>query len=247
MSSEPKNKLSVSVWYKSRMLKWGIIAIIGGMTIAGIFFQGYSNGTKKYQDLVAELRQQISDMEQKMEEEPIVWDDVLTTEIIVDLIQSEIKDIGELATIEYLYTNAGKFEDPKKILDVNIPFTTKFFIAKWDGVIKAGVELDKIVVEINEENKEIFVHIPKAKILSHEIYSDSIETLDERDGLFNPVKVEDVREFDAVSKEAMEQRAIENGILDKAFENAKKITGQFVNVEIVQEQGYTIRFQTIES
>ena len=73
MSSEPKNKLSVSVWYKSRMLKWGILVIIGGMTIAGIFFQGYSNGTKKYQDLVAELRQQISEMEQKMEEEPIIW------------------------------------------------------------------------------------------------------------------------------------------------------------------------------
>ena len=55
------------------------------------------------------------------------------------------------------------------------------------------------------------------------IDNSSIETLDEKDGLFNPVKVEDVRTFDTVSKNAMAERAIENGILDKAFENAKEI------------------------
>ena len=88
--------------------------------------------------------------------------------------------------------------------------------------------------------------MPKAKILSHEIDNDSIETLDEKDGLFNPVKVEDVREFDAVSKDAMDERAIENGILDKAFENAKEIIEKLVNNDAVQEQGYTITFEVIE-
>lgn len=59
--------------------------------------------------------------------------------------------------------------------------------------------------------------MPKARILSHQIDKDSIETLDQKEGLFNPVKVEDVRNFDSVSQDAMEERAIENGILDKAF------------------------------
>ena len=66
--------------------------------------------------------------------------------------------------------------------------------------------------------------MPNAEILSHEIDNNSIETLDEKDGLFNPVKVEDVRQFDTVSKDAMEDRAIENGILDKALKNAEDIT-----------------------
>jgi len=60
-----------------------------------------------------------------------------------------------------------------------------------------------------------------------------------------PCKVDDVREFDAVSKEAMEQRAIENGILDKAYENAKEIIEKLVNNDVVQEQGYTIIFEVI--
>lgn len=39
-------------------------------------------------------------------------------------------------------------------------------------------------------------------------YNNSIETLDEKDGFFHPVKVEDFRQFDAVSKASMEDRAI---------------------------------------
>lgn len=85
--------------------------------------------------------------------------------------------------------------------------------------------------------------MPNAEILSHEIDNNSIETLDEKDGLFNPVKVEDVRQFDTVSKDAMEDRAIENGILDKALKNAEDIIEKLVNSDVVQEQGYTIKFE----
>lgn len=75
---------------------------------------------------------------------------------------------------------------------------------------------------------------------------DSIETLDQKDGLFNPVKVEDVRTFDSVSQDAMEERAIENGILDKAFENAKNIIRKIIDNDLVEELGYTVCFETIE-
>ena len=85
--------------------------------------------------------------------------------------------------------------------------------------------------------------MPNAEILSHEIDNNSIETLDEKDGLFNPVKVEDVRQFDTVSKDAMEDRAIENGILDKALKNAEDIIEKLVNSDVVQEQGYTINLK----
>lgn len=232
--------------YKAKLIKWGIIAVVLIVAILAIFFKGRSSATEKYEDLVAELRQQVATLEQQIKEAPSTWDDQPTKEITIDLIESEIKDIGELATLEYLYTDAGKFEDPKKVFGVNIPFTTKSFIAKWDGVIKAGVKIDAIIVEINDANKEITIHMPNAEILSHEVKSDSIETLDEKDGLFNKVKVDDVFEFEAVSKETMEQRAIENGIIDKAFENAKEIIEKLVYNDVVQEQGYTIKFEAIK-
>lgn len=171
-----------------------------------------------------------------------------TKEISIDLINSDIHELGELATIEYLYTDAGKFEDPAEIFGKDLPFsfTTKSFIVKWNGVIKAGVKVEDITAEINDANKEIIVSVPRAGILSHEIDEDSIETLDEKNGLFNPIKIDDIREFDVVTKEAMEQRAIESGLLDKAYENAKEIICKLIDTDVVRELEYTIRFKEIE-
>jgi len=246
MEDEQKKELGTFTRRKTMLIKLGIIAVVIIAVVLAIFLKGYYNAKDKYEQIIMDLKQQVTDLEQQLEDTPVVWDDTPTTEITIDFIKSEIKDIGELATIEYLYTDAGKFEDPKKVFGMNIPFTTKTFIAKWDGVIKAGVKIDEIIVEINDANKEIIVHMPNAEILSHEIDSDSIETLDEKDGLFNPVKVEDVRLFDAVSKEAIEVRVVENGILNKAFDNAKEIIQKLVNNDVVQEQGYKIKFDVMD-
>ena len=40
--------------------------------------------------------------------------------------------------------------------------------------------------------------------------------------------------------------AIENGILDKALKNAEDIIEKLVNSDVVQEQGYTIKFEVME-
>jgi len=239
MSDVQKNELSVPVKKEPKRMKRGVIAIVLIVALVALFFIGFSSAARRYEATIKELEAEVARLS-----EPVAVYAEASKEVTISLIESEIKEIGELATIEYLYTDAGKFEDPKELFGVNIPFSTKSFIAKWDGTIKAGVQIDKIIVEINDARKEIVIHMPKAEILSHEI-GDNIETLDEKDGLFNPIKVDDVREFDAVSKEAMEQRAIENGILDKAYENAKEIIEKLVNNDVVQEQGYTIIFEVI--
>jgi hypothetical protein len=44
----------------------------------------------------------------------------------------------------------------------------------------------------------------------------------------------------------MEKRDIENGILEKAFENAKGIIERLVKNDVVQEQGYVVSFEIID-
>ncbi|MDP3445467.1 MAG: DUF4230 domain-containing protein [Ignavibacteria bacterium] len=241
MEDEERNEIIVLRKYKRKVIKLTIIAGLIIVVLLTIFLKGYSDASEKYENTVKELQDKIDELS-----DPTAKYTVATKEVTIDLIKSEIDNIGELATIEYLYTNAGKFENTKQFKNFNIPFTTKSFIAKWDGIIKVGVKIDQIIVQINDANKEIIVNMPKSVILSHEIKKESIETLDEKDGLFNSVKVDDVREFDKVSKEAMEERAIENGILDKATENAKEIIEKLVNNDVVQEQGYIIKFKIIE-
>lgn len=179
---------------------------------------------------------------------PVAVYEMASSEVDIQVINEKIQDIGELATVEYLYTDVGKFEDAAKIFgkDIPISITTKSFIAKWDGSIKVGVDISKVTAEVDESTKEIIVHIPKAKILSHEINDESIETLDEKNGLFNKLKVEDVRKFDAISKDAMEQKVIKNGILDEAFENAKEIIYKLIDTDVVEDLEYVITFKVIE-
>ena len=218
----------------------GVIAVIVIVVVATIFVKGYSSAKEKYEDTITQLEAEVDRLS-----DPIAVYEEASREIDINVVNVEIQEIGELATLEYLYTDAGKFEDPKQLFGKDVPFTTKSFIAKWDGIIKAGVDISQVTAEVDSNSKEVVVHIPKAEILSHEIDSESVETLDQKNGLFNPVSVEDVREFDAESKEKMENRAIENGILDKAFENAESIIEKLID-PMIQEFEYTVRFEVIE-
>lgn len=225
--------------------KFVVLIVVAAVVVIvlGIFYKGYSSAKEKYEATIKQLEEEVDRLS-----EPVAVYEEAAQEIDIAVINAEIRDIGELATIEYLYTDAGKFEDPAELFGKEIPFsfTTKSFIAKWDGSIKAGVDISKVTAEVNESEKEIVVHIPKAEILSHEVDDESIETLDEKDGLFNKLKIDDIRAFDANSKDAMEKRAIENGLLDKALENAKAIIRKLIDNDIVKELEYDITFEVIE-
>lgn len=237
MKESGRTESGLLIKLKSRFIMIVIIAVVALIAALSLSLKGYMSAAEQYQSTIKELEE-----ENERLSDPIVQYEVASKEVNIELITSEIRDIGELATIEYLYTDAGKFEDPAKLFGKEVPFsfTTKSFIAKWDGIIKAGVNVDEIEVEIDEFNKEIIVHIPEAEILSHEIDEESIQTLDEKNGLFNPIKVDDIREFDVINKEAMEQRAIDKGLLDKAYENAKTVIYKLIDTGVVEELEYSI-------
>ena len=133
-----------------------IIAILLLVTVISIFIQGYTSAQEKSEQRIAELEAEV----ERLSVPVAIYEDA-SKEININVINAEIQDIGELVTIEYLYTDAGKFSDAKQLWGVDVPFTTKSFIAKWDGTIKAGVKVEQIIVEVNEVTKEIIVHIPK--------------------------------------------------------------------------------------
>ena len=216
-----------------------ILVIIG--VIGGIFLKGYFSARDNYLAEIEDLKAQIEELS-----EPIVTYEIADTIVSVSVVEKEIKAIGELATQEYTYTNAGSFTDSKQLKNFKIPFTEKSFIVKWDGTIKAGIDVQKVAIVVDDKAKVITVKMPKAEILSHELDEESFEVLKEADNIFNPIEIEDVKKFDAKSKETMEQRAIDNGVLDKAYENAKNVITALVYTEVVEAQGYTMNFEMIK-
>lgn len=195
----------------------------------------------------AEMQAQLDELDRKYQElvdNPVVVSPI-SPQIDLDVVYSEIKNIGELASVEYLFSDAAKFTDSKYIGGYKLPWTEKSFLLKWDGVIKAGIELDQVRISVDrsdEENKTIHVYLPQVKILSYEINDDSVEVVDEKDNIFNNITIEDKVAFDAKTKEAMKTRAIENGLLEKARENAEDIlTRLLLSIPAIGEE-YSIEF-----
>ena len=65
-------------------------------------------------------------------------------EITSDLITQQLRSASELTTLEYLYTNIGKFENNIDFNGWNIPLTTKEFVLSYDGVIKSVIDLEAL-------------------------------------------------------------------------------------------------------
>lgn len=166
----------------------------------------------------------------------------ITPGLNLNALYSEIQDIGELATVEYLFTDAAQFTNSKQFQGWDIPFTEKSFLLRWNGVIKAGIPLDQVSVQIQEGKKRILVSVPAAQILSCQIDTDSVEVLDEQNSLFNSISVDDKIQLDVATEQAMKDRAIESGLLEKAQQNAQDLLTRLICSYPQVRDKYTISF-----
>lgn len=105
-------------------------------------------------------------------------------------VSEKIDSVSELTTAELKYNGLVIYSKG------DIPFITqKGFSMRYSANIRAGVDVSKIKIDINED--EVIVNVPNAEIQLIDIEPDSIEFYDERYALFNWTNKEDV--VDAIS------------------------------------------------
>ncbi len=167
------------------------------------------------------------------------------TAITSDLLSQQIQGISELASVEYNYTNMGKYENQATFYGWKVPFTTKSFILSYDGKIKAGIDMS--LVEVHMSGKNINISIPEAKILSHEIDEKSIEVFDETKNIFNQISITDYNQFAIDQKESMENKAKEKGLLEEAQNKAQETIKTFVESMYSSDDEYKIEIKMAES
>lgn len=146
----------------------------------------------------------------------------LNKEERVDNLKASIEDIGDLVTVEYNYTDILTYKDSLTLMDMKIPFTDKSYIIKYNGYIKAGVDLSKVVVkDIKETSVEL--DVPVATITDSVLDEKSMVILDQKNNIFNPLDLGDYQ--DTLKKElnARELKAKKDGLLERAQDNADKI------------------------
>ena len=189
-----------------------IVLLLFGM----VWLYGYNYSKNKTQGEIDRFKKEI----ERLVNTPIVVEPI-TPEIVQTVLNSNITDFSELASAEYIFTNAAKYTASDADSWLPAWLTEKTFIQKWDGIIKAGIDLKELKISVSENI--ITITMPPAKILSYEVDPNSVEILDEENNVINPLTMDDKVKFDAQTAEAMKARAIENGLLEKAQKNTEQI------------------------
>lgn len=164
-------------------------------------------------------------------------------EITGDLLLQQLTCLPQLVSAEYRYTNMGKFEDQADFYGWKVPFTSKRFIVSYDGRIQAGLaDLEALSVEVDQQARRVTVTLPPCVLLSHEIFEDSLEVFDESSSIFNPIKIEDYAGFTADQKQAVEQKAIDSGLLTSADQQARQAVTALLS-QMPGMEDYTLTVQ----
>lgn len=161
--------------------------------------------------------------------------------ITSDLVGNQLLSAQELTTTKYMYTNAGAFENQNDFYGWKVPFTRKEFIVSYDGRIHAGVNLEEVDVIVSETT--IQVTLPEVKILSHEIDTESLKVFDESSSIFNPLRIEDYKNFAMSQEKVVESEAIEKGLLVEATDHAQEAVRAVLEMNPDIAEQYTIEFE----
>lgn len=155
----------------------------------------------------------------------------------------QIKELKELSTIQYKYKEVVSREDWNTLFNFKLPFTKSSFIVSYTGILKIGIDLAETKINVDEGGKTIKITLPESKILSNELDFKSLKVYDEKNSIFNPIKVEDYTEFTQGGKENAEKDARESGVFEQSKEVAKKIITEMLNTTKEIKENYKIIFE----
>ena len=131
--------------------------------------------------------------------------DVVSKHNVVETIKK-----SDLSTVKYTYNAVVTVKDKKGKDDA-------YYVA-YKGIIKAGIDLDKVKVKVDKENKEISITLPDAKITERYVEEGGL------DYIFKKKKYETEKVYaDALKacQKDLKKESKRDGILEKANEESE--------------------------
>ena len=154
-------------------------------------------------------------------------EDKVKITVNTEIIEEGLDDMGFLVTQEYYFTQVETYTKEKKVL--------KFFDAtselaySYEGSVTAGVDFERIKIRKDDENKVLMVEVPKAEIQTVIIDKDSFKAYSEKESMWNKLDMSDFNSSLSEFEKAAKDKALENGILDRAQERAEELVYNFVS------------------
>ncbi len=206
----------------------------------------------KLQEVISDLKSENLSLTNEKESLADQIAELTTEEVIVfnaGVVMDEIKNISELASVEYRYTNVGTLDSARVFTfmkEWKVPFSKKAAIVTMDGVIKAGIDLSQVKIESNENKKTITVTMPESRILSNELDEKSFKVYQEDESVWNQITLTDSKELRDQIKKQAEQNAVENKILEQASDKAEQLVRSIIEATPGIRETYQISFEAAE-
>ena len=157
-------------------------------------------------------------------------------------LESSIRQIAELSTLVYNYTDIGFFDERSVVelfgREVALPGTRRQLITRFDGTVRMGIDVSQISVSVEEY--AVTVMLPQAVIQVHTIDMDSIQILDERTGVFVNFNLEEYAEIIAQWKREVESRDGARELLEQSQQSAEEVISVLLRSTL--PEGYSINF-----
>lgn len=131
-----------------------------------------------------------------------------------------IVEQNELVSVSQDYSIVDRQGDSASFFGLfDIPFTDNSFWYRYDGTLKAGVNLD--TAKIDTQGSSLTITLDPAYVISNTPDMEASGVLEERNNVLNPIQVGDVDAFQRWCVEQSEAQAVEGGLLDEAQAQAE--------------------------
>ena len=235
MAEKKEKKLDPAL---KKWLPAAIVALLAVIFVLGQHIVLTNRAAKEaeaaYQQALAESGAQT----QVVEVEPSFKVDATT-------LREVIAPASKLVAYEYFYTDADQYEKSQPLFGTNVkvPFTTNQTVFTYSGTIGAGIELSKVLFDVDNDKKTIVVYLPEPTILSHELDMESLKVYDVKRSVFTRVDLEDYASMQKALMDKQEQKLL----LNEAFWKNLKNNTQVLIANLITASGkiddYTITWQ----
>lgn len=164
-------------------------------------------------------------------------------EITAEMVQESLHDAGVLITEEYYFTEVVSYSSIKKLWNIDLGITESSYLASYDGVVTAGVDLTKATVEKDEDEKLVTVTLPASAIQNVDIDPESFVLYSEKAGLGNRLSVEDFNNSLVELEQTAREKAVERGVLERADKNARTLVDGII-ATLVDTEEYRVAFKS---
>ena len=134
------------------------------------------------------------------------------------LIQDKLVELSEWTTLRYDYSNVivSRTERTLSLGVTDINYGEAIRLIEYSGYLKAGTDLSRIQISYDEESGEMFIRVPKSKILDNVVDTDTAKVEDIKGNIFSDYPTQVIFDEINAEKKQLEEEKIRQGLLDEA-------------------------------